>query len=126
VKYVTKELYSHDYVITRREAKQVMKLPVVFADKKLEALLWEAFQLYSDAMDLNTPYNPGIALGLQNQATVRIESAFIESREKGFAHVVEKDVRKIMPGQFPGLQVAGIGFMEQILSQGWNKIEVTP
>jgi hypothetical protein len=126
VKYVTKELYSHDYVITRREAKQVMKLPVVFADKKLETLLWEAFQLYSDAMDLNTPYNPGIALGLQSQGTVRIESAFIESAENGFVHAVEKDVRKIMPGQIPGLQMAGIGFMEQILSQGWNKIEVNP
>ena len=63
VKYVTKELYSHDYVISRREAKKVMKLPVIFSDKELEALVWKAFQRYSDVMDLNNPYNPGIALG---------------------------------------------------------------
>jgi hypothetical protein len=126
VKYVTKELYSHDYVISRREAKQVMKLPVVFADKELEALVWKAFQRYSDVMDLNSPYNPGIALGHGNQATVKIESAFIESRDKGFAYSVEKDVRKIMPGQFPGVPMMGIAFTEQILNQGWNKIEVNP
>jgi hypothetical protein len=126
VKFVTKELYSHDYLISRREAKQVMKLPVVFAEKELEALVWKAFQGYSDVMDLNNPYNPGVALGHQTQATVKIESAFIESKEKGFIYSVEKDVRKIMPGQIPGMPMMGIGFTEQILNQGWNKIEVNP
>ncbi len=126
VKYVTKELYSHDYVISRREAKQVIKLPVVFADQQLEALVWKTFQRYSDVMDLNNPYNPGIVLGHQNEATVKIESAFIESRDHGFAYSVEKDVRKVMPGQFPGMPIMGIGFTEQILNQGWNRIEVNP
>lgn len=43
IKSLTKELYSHDYLISRREAKGVLKLKVTNADDNLEKLMWTAF-----------------------------------------------------------------------------------
>jgi hypothetical protein len=121
VKVLTKELYSHDYIIGRREAKKVIELDVTEATEQLEKQLWTCFRGYADALQLDTPYNPAIALGVESERTVEIEGAFIESTDVGFAYRTKKLIRRLVPGQIPGMPIA-IGFQEQILDMGWNKI----
>ena len=121
VKMLTKELYSHDYIIGRREAKAVIKLDVTDATEELEKLLWSCFTGYSDALQLNTPYNPAIAVGVEPEKIVDLDGAFIESTDDGFVHRTKKHVRRLSPGQIPGMPVA-TGFQEQILELGWIRI----
>ena len=121
VKMLTKELYSHDYIIGRREAKTVIKLDVTDATDQLEKQLWSCFTVYSDALQLNTPYNPAIVLGVDSEKIVEIDGAFIESTDEGFRYRTKKHVRRISPGQIPGMPAA-TGFQEQVLDLGWIKI----
>jgi hypothetical protein len=121
VKVMTKDLYSHDYIIGRREAKKVIALDVTEATDQLEKQLWTCFRGYADVLQLDTPYNPAIALGVESEKTVEIEGAFIESADAGFVYRTKKLVRRLTPGQIPGMPGA-IGFQEQILDMGWSKI----
>jgi len=121
VKVMTKELYSHDYIIGRREAKKVIKLAVTDASDQLEKQIWACFKGYADALQLDTPYNPAIALGVESQKIVDMEGAFIESADAGFAYKTKKQVQRLSPGQIPGLP-AVTGFQEQILDMGWSKV----
>jgi hypothetical protein len=120
VKVLTKELYSHDYIIGRREAKKVIALEVTEATDELEKQLWKCFRGYADALQLDTPYNPDIALGVESVKTIEIEGAFIESADVGFTYRTKKIVRRFAPGQIPGMPQA-TGFQEQILDMGWSK-----
>lgn len=121
VKVMTKELYSHDYIIGRREAKKVIKLKVTYATQELESQLWSAFSSYADSLQLNVPYSAAIALGTDNERTVEIDGAFIESTDDGFVYRTKKQVRRLMPGQVPGMPAAA-GFQEQILHMGWTRV----
>ena len=121
VKVMTKDLYSHDYIIGRREAKKVILLDVTEAADQLEKQLWACFKGYADVLQLDTPYNPAIALGVESEKTVEIEGAFIESADAGFVYRTRKLVRRLIPGEIPGMPVA-TGFQEQILEMGWSKI----
>lgn len=121
VKVLTKELYSHDYIIGRREAKKVIGLDVTEATGKLEEQVWKCFKGYADELQLDAPYNPGIALGVDSEKTIEMQGAFIESTDTGFAYRTRKLVRRLIPGQIPGMPVA-MGFQEQILDMGWSKI----
>lgn len=121
VKVMTKELYSHDYIIGRREAKKVIKLAVADATDQLERQIWSCFKGYADELQLDTPYNPGIALGVESEKTIDLEGAFIESTDAGFAYKTKKQIRRLSPGQIPGMPAA-TGFQEQVLEMGWSKV----
>ena len=121
VKVLTKELYSHDYIIGRREAKTVIKLDVTDATDNLEKRLWSCFMAYSDSLQLNTPYNPAIVLGVDSEKIVEIDGAFIESTDEGFKYRTKKHVRRLSPGQIMGMPAA-TGFQEQVLDLGWTKV----
>ncbi len=121
VNVMTKDLYSHDYIIGRREAKNVIKLAVTDATEPLEKQIWACYKGYEDALELKNPYNPAIALGVEPQKTVEMEQAFIESTDAGFAYKTKKQVQRLSPGQIPGSPMA-IGFQEQILEMGWSKV----
>jgi hypothetical protein len=121
VKWLTRELFSHDYLISRHEAKDTLKLKVVIPPDDLERLIWESFNSYAEAIDMFTPYNPAIALARSDEATLQLDNAFIESTEIGFAYRTEKHVKKVTLGQGPGMPSA-VGIQEQVLNQGWVEV----
>ena len=118
IKALTRELFSHDYLIGRREAKETIKLKVTIPDQSLEAVIWTAFSAYASAIELFVPYNSSVALGTADQQVVTVNGAYIESTDAGFVHRTVREVRRFGRGDVPGMpQVAGIG--EQVLNQGW-------
>ncbi len=83
VDYFTEKLYSHQYFIGRKEAKEDLGLKtVVYADEFLSKTMTELFEEYAKEMELGTIWNPEIELGInaaQNRKSYKI--AFIESRD---------------------------------------------
>jgi len=81
VDYFTEKLYSHQYFIGRKEAKEDLGLKtVVYADELLSKTMTELFEEYAKEMELGTIWNPEIELGInaaQNRKDYKI--AFIDS-----------------------------------------------
>ena len=84
VDYFTEKLYSHQYFIGRKEAKEDLGLKNVIyaetADPLLVKIMTELYEEYKKEMDLGTLWNPENELGLntmQNRRDYKI--AFIES-----------------------------------------------
>lgn len=127
VDYFTEKLYSHQYFIGRKEAKEDLGLKsVVFAEDFLSKAMTDLYEEYKKEMDLGTLWNPENELGLnalQNKKDYKI--AFIENQQlsncfelsieykKQQVHIVQQTPQG--PVQVPQEQVAW-----RIVSQGWK------
>ena len=118
VDVLTRELGSHDYIISRQEAKGDLKLPVTFPSDEFEASMWSLFKEYQGAMKLAVPYNPETELAGQDAATVTFRRAFIESAS--LTHVFEtiRAIRRITATQ-QGVEIPGV--QEVVLKEGWTE-----
>jgi hypothetical protein len=93
----TEKLYSHQYFIGRKEAKNDLDLQnVVFADNELSELMSDLYEEYKAEMGLNiTNWNPEVELGdnaVQNKKDYKI--AYIESSEISNYFQVSIDYKK--------------------------------
>lgn len=52
------KLHSHSFMITRREVRDTIKLPVTYCDNMLENKLWELYEAYESDLKLNDPFVP--------------------------------------------------------------------
>lgn len=77
---LTKELYSHDYIIGRAEAKELLGEMVEDVGEETEKLIWKLYKEYEDLMDLTTPLNPLMLLGDENEKKCTFTRGIIESR----------------------------------------------
>jgi hypothetical protein len=55
---LTERIHSHSYMITRREARDIIKLPVTYCSDELEDLLWQLYRAYEEDLKLNEPFSP--------------------------------------------------------------------
>lgn len=125
---LTEKLYSHQYFIGRKEAKNDLKIASVqFADQELSDLLSQLYEEYKKEMSLNiTSWNPEMELGenaVQNKKDYKI--AYIETKDLANYFQVsiayqKQQVNMVQqtpqgPIQMPQEQV---GF--RIFNQGWK------
>lgn len=127
VDYFTEKLYSHQYFIGRKEAKEDLGLKTVAnADDFLAKTMTDLYEEYKKEMDLGALWNPENELGLnavQNRKDYKI--AFIESQQLSNRYELSIEYRKQQvsvvqqtpqgPIQVPQEQVAW-----RIVSQGWK------
>ncbi|MBI2623492.1 MAG: hypothetical protein HYW65_02860 [Candidatus Liptonbacteria bacterium] len=127
VDYFTEKLYSHQYFIGRKEAKEDLGLKsVAYADNSLAKAMTELFEEYRKDMDLETLWNPENELGvnaMQNRKQYKI--AFIESAQESRHFELSIEYRKQQvnmvqqtpqgPIQVPQEQVGW-----RIMEQGWR------
>jgi len=71
--------YSHDYPIGRKEADEVIGLPIKEENIKLESLIMRLYEHYDKLLELSVPYSPELALGGEDSKTVSLNRAIIES-----------------------------------------------
>lgn len=120
IEIVTRGRFSHDYVIGRREAKEVLELPIPNISPELETTIVNLYSQYDELLKLSVPYHPEQILNGQNKATGDLARAIIET--KGFTHVfrTKKEVTKteLTPPIVPQPQPA---YMEAVLSETWEK-----
>jgi len=127
VDYFTEKLYSHQYFIGRKEAKEDLGLKsVIFADDALAKSMTDLFDEYKKEMELETLWNPENELGqnaMQNQKSYKI--AFIESAilSLGFELTLEFKKQQVnMVTQTPQgpIQIPQDQVVWRITGQGWK------
>jgi len=90
---LTEELYSHDYLISRQEAK-LIGLPVIEPASELEQAMVQLFETYAADLSLWDQFNPLFELqksGAQN-SRMTVERAYIETTASGEAFITERTV----------------------------------
>ena len=127
VDYFTEKLYSHQYYIGRKEAKEDLGLQTVLnADVNLSKAMTDLYEEYAKEMELGVLWNPENELGLntmQNRKDYKI--AFIESWQLSNCFELSIDYKKQQvnivqqtpqgPIQVPQEQVAF-----RVIGQGWK------
>lgn len=127
VDYFTEKLYSHQYFIGRKEAKEDLGLKTVqYANSALSKAMTDLYEEYKKEMDLGALWNPENELGLnavQNKKDYKI--AFIESRTLSSCFELSIEYRKQQvnmvqqtpqgPIQIPQEQVGW-----KVIGQGWK------
>jgi len=114
---LTKKLFSHDYTISRREARR-LGLNVAEPDAKTASAIMLLYREYEKDLQLLQPYNPDLELGQQATKTVSLERAYIETPTTGWAFVTQHELSRIqapVPGAIPQL-------MARAVSEGWRKL----
>lgn len=119
---LTRELGSHDYPISRAEARRLMGKQISADDSVLEGLTWELFEDYRKELELGVPYNPAVALaraqtqGRQQPVHASLKMAVIESAKSRDAFEQEMLISEaIVPGPTPVKT-----FQQALLNAGWR------
>jgi hypothetical protein len=92
VRILTQTLYSHDYPICRKEARETIGLNIVEPSQKLEDLMWSLYREYEQDLQLLTPFDPNQILGGQSNATFSEETGYIESEHITNVFVQEGEI----------------------------------
>jgi len=124
VSTITKERFSHDYLIGRKEAKQVLELNIIDVPTKLEENIVKLYQEYDKLLNLSVPYHPETVLGAANVTTSEFNRAIMESDDLTHVFRTVKEVKRVELPQ-PGIPIPVTGYQERILSEAWvedNKI----
>ncbi len=115
---LTRKLGSHDYRISRKEAKDELKLPVVYPTPEFESTMWELFKKYQKVMELTVPYNKDAILGVQPETTIVGHRAFIESGVSTHIYESHRRLKRVQVTQ-QGVEVQGV--QEARLAQEWRE-----
>ncbi len=125
---LTEKLYSHQYYIGRKEAKNDLNIETVeFADGELSNLLSELYEEYKKEMGLTiNTWNPEAELGenaVQNKRDYKIAYIEIETHPIYFGITVEYKKQQVnIMQQTPqgALQIPQDQVIWRILDQGWK------
>jgi len=127
VDYFTEKLYSHQYFIGRKEAKEDLGIKtVVNADDLLSKAMTDLYEEYRKEMELDVLWNPENELGLnaaQNKKNYKI--AFIESRQMSKCFELSMDYKRqqmMAVQQTPQgpIQVPQEQVVFRVVEQGWK------
>jgi len=127
VDFLTEKLYSHQYLIGRKEAQEDLGIKTIsYADDHLSDLMTQLFEEYKEEMKLDKIWNPEIEIG-ENQAYNKksYKIAFIEFAEQQNYFEIAIEFKK---GQISTTQQAPQGpiqipqekIMWRVLGQGWR------
>lgn len=115
--------FSHDYLIGRKEAKDVIQLPVADnVDPQLEQKIVQLYSEYDNLLQLSIPYHPEIVLGDSDVKTANLNRAIIESN--GLTHVFRtvREVKRITVSP-PTVPSPVVAYEERMISERWVKDE---
>jgi hypothetical protein len=119
---LTKELYSHDYIISRTEAEKTIGLPITH-NPEIESLITDLFYLYEDVTKIGMPFQPTAEFqeALKSNGEMLYKRAFVEADEKCYCFISQMKFDEI------GVQRPGFPFKEKIIKsqelfQGWREI----
>lgn len=114
INYLTEDLFSHSYMIARKEALGGIGLPVVFPDSELERKIGKLYELYKRDLLLEKPFYPEECADEAGKFSVC--SGFIESAIRTDTYYFNGVIRKPNEQDF-----SNIGNVS-IIDQGWKKV----
>ena len=115
VDILTEKLYSHQHLIPRREAKELIGLKVRYAEGEGENTMMGLIECYTKELGIGSILNPLLMLGDRTEIPLEMKIAKIETSdtEDGF-FMKGKVSRPEQPGK-----PAGVNIMEQ----SWQRIK---
>ncbi|RLF67654.1 MAG: serine protease [Thermoplasmata archaeon] len=119
VKILTRERFSHQYIIGRREGREILELNIKEPEEDLLRDIIDLFNVYSQILELNTPYNPEIYLSESESGIFDFNRAIIESSNLTHVFRTKKEIRRVQVPPQPGMPIPAIGYQERILQEGW-------
>jgi len=119
VKIITRERFSHDYIIGRREAKEILELNIKEPEEEFTKDIIDLFNIYSRILDLNTPYNPETYLSESESGVFDFNRAIIESSDLTHVFRTKKEIKRVQVPPQPGIPMPTVGYQERILQEGW-------
>ncbi len=115
---LTRELYSHDYIIGRTEARDVLGLNIESVDGDTERLIWRLYKEYEKLLELTVPLTPSILLGTTNQIRCVFTRGIIESRLRVDAFQSDQEFRRVQVTP-PGAPGPMVGYQGDVFSEYW-------
>lgn len=112
---LTEKLFAHNYMISRAEARDTLKLPVIFSSPELESVMWELYETYRENLQLERPFIPEDEADMDGRFSVCC--GIIDSALKTDGYFFDGVIQKTAaPGQ-------GYQGNVSITNQGWKPIE---
>jgi len=90
VKTLTRGLGSHDYPLSRRQARALFGSQLAQSDPELERLLWLLYLDFAAEMELRSPFDPNVLIQGQQALRVTQKLAIIETATS--ADVAEREL----------------------------------
>jgi hypothetical protein len=126
IRTLTRELGSHDYPISRSEARKLMGSQIGEDDPILEGLVWDLYEDFRKELELSVPFNPGAILS-EARATQQpppvhttLQLAVIESAAARDVYQHEIFLTEAtVPGPVGPMRVA----QQEIGRAGWTRPE---
>lgn len=107
VNILTERLPSHNYMITRKEAKEDIKLPVTYCDESFEDKIWNLYKIYEEDFMLNMPFMAEDYA--DNNGNFTVCSGIIETLDESHGYIFEGNVERM-------------NMNINIINQGWRNI----
>ena len=127
VDYFTEKLYSHQYFIGRKEAKEDLGLKtVIYADENLSKVMTDLYEEYAKEMELGKIWNPENELGMNVAQTKRdykiifIESAQLSNYFEFYLEYRRQQVNIIQQTPQVPIQVPQEQVVFRVVGQGWK------
>jgi len=126
IEFLTEKLYSHQYYIGRKEAKDDLGIKsVVEADKELSDLMTEVYEQYNKEMLMTEMWNPENEIEGKPENRKEYKIAFVESVEISNYFGINMELKKVQQNFPQQTQVGIINIpQEQIIwraiGQGWK------
>jgi len=118
VDILTKQRFSHNYIISRREAKEVLNLNIIEPGKELTRLIIGLFNAYNDMIMMDKPYNPEVVLGAEDTTVAVFNRAIIESIDLTHVYRTKREIKRTEFRQ-PGAPGPVIAYRERNLQDEW-------
>ncbi|MBT0159044.1 serine protease [Candidatus Bathyarchaeota archaeon A05DMB-2] len=115
---ITRGRFSHDYLIGRKEAKEMLELPIVDVKPELDAAVVDLYNQYDDLLHLSVPYHPEQVLGEQGNVVGSFDRAIVESRDLTHVFRSRREVKRVELTP-PAVPTPQTGYLERDLGEGW-------
>lgn len=118
VETLIRQRFSHDYIISRREAKEVLGLNIIEPGEELTTSIVDLFSIYNDIIMMDKPYHPEVVLGNNADTVGEFNRAIIESTNLTHAYRTRKEIKRVEVRQ-PGVPNPITGYQERVLQEEW-------
>ncbi|UJG43724.1 MAG: serine protease [Candidatus Heimdallarchaeum endolithica] len=118
VQTLVRERFSHNYIISRREAEEELGLNIIKPEKEFTDKIINLFNQYSNILKLDTVYNPEALLGNSDKNIFTFYRGIIETNSLLHVYKTKKEVRRVISNH-PNTFIPIIGYQEKIVEEGW-------
>jgi hypothetical protein len=118
VEALIRQRFSHDYIIGRREAKEVLGLNIVDPDPDFTRVVVSLYGAYNEIVMMDKPYHPEVVLGKDSTRTADFNRAVVESASLTHVYRTRKEITRVQIPQ-PGIPYPVVCYQENVLQEEW-------